>query len=285
MKFRVYDLALIDRMNELGLAIPAEDIDDFELTEDEQLIVFRNQFMTCKKDVMKKIMDIRNNLKKNIFFGQSRNEAYCKTLDDMYEKLYREVSFSMLFDAPQGFWHYEIEQDSMGIRLRIQNAGGEIDSDLNYNIDAINDEYTMMRVDARLLTIEEYAKLYDVQAVTVRQWIRRGKIRTAVKYGNEWRIPELADIPNKERGYHKAVYFWNKKIKAVPENYEFINDYEYLVITQDELDKNKYLLEFKSSTTVNEKTIHCSKEERERFELSLISNSDVNYRETVYAID
>lgn len=285
MEFRVYDLALIDRMNELGLAIPAENIDDFELTEEEQLIVFHNQFMTCKKDVMKKIMDIRNNLKKNIFFGQSRNEAYCKTLDDMYEKLYREVSSSMLFDVPQGFWHYEIEQDSMGVRLLLQNAEGEIDSDLNYNIDTINDEYTMMRVDARLLTIEEYAKLYDVQAVTVRQWIRRGKIRTAVKYGNEWRIPELADIPNKERGYHKAVYFWNKKIKAVPENYEFINDYEYLVITQDELDKNKYLLEFKSSTTVNEKTIHCNKEERERFELSLISNSDVNYRETVYTID
>ncbi len=27
-----------------------------------------------------------------------------------------------------------------------------------------------------------------MEAVTVRQWIRRGKIKTAVKFGKEWRI-------------------------------------------------------------------------------------------------
>lgn len=285
MEYKMYDFALIDRMMNLGLSIPAEDIDDYVLPEEEQLIVFKNQYMTCKKDVMNKIIDIRDDLKKNVFGGYQTNEKYCKTLDQMYDILYKEISDSMLFDVPVGFWHYVIEQDSMGIRLILQNVEGEIDRFLSYNYDVINDQYTMMQVDANLLTIEEYAKLYDVQTVTVRQWIRRGKIRTAVKYGNEWRIPELADIPNEERGYRKAVYFWKKQIENVPENYEFIREFEYLVITQDEIDKNRYYLAFKSSSTINEKIIQCNREERERFELSLISNQDIKYRETVSVID
>lgn len=46
-------------------------------------------------------------------------------------------------------------------------------------------ELTLLQIPVKMLTTGEFAQLRGVEDVTVRQWIRRGKIRTAVKYGNE----------------------------------------------------------------------------------------------------
>ena len=52
---------------------------------------------------------------------------------------------------------------------------GEIDSTSSSNSIIIVEEKCLY------LSVEEYAKVYDVKPTTVRQWIRRGKIRNAKK--------------------------------------------------------------------------------------------------------
>ena len=59
--------------------------------------------------------------------------------------------------------------------------------------------FELVTVPSALLSVEEYAAVYNVSVTTVRQWIRRGKIRSAIKNGCEWSIPELAAVSG--RGY------------------------------------------------------------------------------------
>ena len=52
-----------------------------------------------------------------------------------------------------------------------------------------NDErYCLLTMKAKLLTVDEYAKLHRIEHVTAVTRIRRGKLRSAVKFGKEWRI-------------------------------------------------------------------------------------------------
>lgn len=63
-------------------------------------------------------------------------------------------------------------------------AGSEEDKKWHTSKYLVEDEdFTIHQTNARLLSLEEYGGVYGVAADTVRQWIRRGKIRSAVKLG------------------------------------------------------------------------------------------------------
>ena len=53
-----------------------------------------------------------------------------------------------------------------------------------------------------MITVSEFAELHGVQSVTVRQWIRRGKLRAIKKQGRDWLI---ADLPTYLHGIDKAA--------------------------------------------------------------------------------
>jgi len=42
----------------------------------------------------------------------------------------------------------------------------------------------------RLLTVATVGRIFSVRGFTVREWIRDGKLKGAVKINNRWRIPE-----------------------------------------------------------------------------------------------
>ena len=90
--------------------------------------------------------------------------------------------------------------------------------------------------------MEENAKEYGVETVTVRQWIRRGKIRNAVKNGREWLIPELTELPG--RGYTSAIYMWYEYLYDLPNEYKFLTDYTTVLINQCSDDRAKYEITF-----------------------------------------
>jgi len=91
-----------------------------------------------------------------------------------------------------------------------------------------DEDYTLHCTSSKLLSLEEFGMIHDVAADTVRQWIRRGKIRSAVKMGNDWRIPELSDLP--ERGYKPGSYYWREEIPNPPEEVPDINSYDEVSI-------------------------------------------------------
>lgn len=262
------------------------------LTE-EQLIEenYKHLVIRTQEDLLEQISKKRKFFEE-IIQEEPSKKGYYEALDGIFEKLYKMIDGSCLFDAPGGMWHYEIFYNSNGVKVylnleEIHNASEFYTEGWEYTVDMARkienhietiDSYVMFEVPAKLLTVEEYAERYGVKVVTVRQWIRRGKIRSAIKYGGEWRIPELAPAPNIERGYVTAYYDWEEKLEDVPEDFAFINEYRWVRIMHTtgkeyELYLSNYYEKKDHSMIINEA-------EKEKLELYLIANAKVKNRDT-----
>lgn len=253
--------------------------------------------MVTKQDILDHIEKEREMLNKRT---KEEKDAILKSrymiIDRLFEALWDKVDESLLFDLPswdpncdpQGVWRYQISLNPMGMKLKMAFVDGYLDNqdengyksdEANYvdwatcfNVTETYDEYDLIEIKSKLLTVEDFAKLYDVKVVTVRQWIRRGKIRTAIKMGGEWRIPELAGIPNRQRGYQTVHYTIHEPMTKLIDGFEYINQYNYITIRHCKSD-NVYSITFRKDNKVKEIIVDIA--DRERFELYLLESGNV----------
>lgn len=149
---------------------------------------------------------------------------------------------------------------------------------MSSHLDAV---YKLISINPNSFSVNEYAQFYKVEQGTVRQWIRRGKIRTAYKEGSEWKIPELTPPPS--RGYEGAQYKWIKGVDNLPEEYDYLKNYVIATFYQDIADKSKYYVLFVSRETFIGNTVKNNKEllldakEREKLELFMIGHPQIKY--------
>ena len=127
-----------------------------------------------------------------------------------------------------------------------------------------------------LLSCGEFAERCGVEQVTVRQWIRRGKLRSALRIGRDWRIPSTTKRP--EEGFTPAIYHL---VSAIPE--EIKREYPFLMqiftlgsFCVEESDGGTYQItdSFLNRTRVLAK---MTRDEREKFEQMLIEADWVQY--------
>lgn len=145
-------------------------------------------------------------------------------------------------------------------------------------------EEDILEIENDYITVQEYAKLCDVTDITVRQWIRRGKLRNIKKVNGEWKVAALADKPG--RGYEDVSYTWGKLPKELLNKYTFLPMSGEMYITQDEEDKKKYNVTICDYETSDTDKVILSMKEREKFELEIIGCEDVEQKcwmgETLY---
>ncbi|MBQ5564614.1 MAG: helix-turn-helix domain-containing protein [Clostridia bacterium] len=231
--------------------------------------------MITKRDILTNIHFEKNIIKKKTEEGSTQSQAYYRIAYELLERLEVKVENTRIFDAPEGYWAYSFEINSQGVILYLEYYNSvDFDENKNLSFSYIGETFPIITVKTRLLTVEEYARMYEVETVTVRQWIRRGKIRTAIKFGKEWRIPELTQVPS--RGYRMGQYKWEESLSDLPLEYEFLNKYNLATLYQDDKDKNLYHVNF--SKEGEESTyLTCNIREREKIEMILITNPLVTY--------
>ena len=137
----------------------------------------------------------------------------------------------------------------------------------------IDEKYSLIKVEAKQLTVEEYAALYGVEVVTVRQWIRRGLLRTAHKDGTTWKISELTERP--DYGYKPAYYYWHEELKALPEELQFLSKCSSVDIKQDDADKDRFIVSLRDKDG-NREVKNMSVEEKERLEAYLLGHAKLS---------
>ena len=258
---------------------------------------FSSFSMLTKEDILKRINRERNNLSKKMKEEKDNSIlSRYEIIDRMFTSLFDDVEESNLFDLPkwdpkadpEGVWRYQIVLGSLGMKLQMSFVDGILDNqdiygycfdednyvdDAKYfNVTDVYDEYDLIEEKSRLLTVEEFAKQNNVKVVTVRQWIRRGKLRSAIKMGGEWRIPELASVPDKSRGYRTVYYTLKSPMNQFIEGFEDIN--EFNSITIEKAIDNLYEICFKSFVKRTEKRVMIDTAKREKFELYLISSGN-----------
>ena len=239
----------------------------------------RNHCMN-KEDLVVDIDETLDKILKNAEMDPNHSYAYYTTLKNLLEELKKKISEVILMEKLDKGWCYDWGVSYKGADLQLVHYElYEGYSEEDISLIEMNQLFSILSVPSKMLTVEEYAEINGVEVGTVRQWIRRGKIRTAKKYGNKWKIPALTDTP--KRGYTSAIYSWSCKLKDLPDDLEYLNDYHKALFTQDNDKKLFYVYLYCDEKRKNkleaDKVIKCNTSERERLELTIISQEGVNY--------
>lgn len=253
------------------------DEDDYLLegpTEEQKLEWFNENNIREKDQLISEMEYERSKVRREAESDREHSAAYYAVMDKLFDRLITKTKQTRLFNHLEDWWAYQFSISSDGGIVELQYTGYASFNEKGHQTGAVIDEFfEVIHVPCRLLTVEEYAQLYKVETGTVRQWIRRGKIRTAKKYGNEWRIPELTDVP--QRGYKMGQYQWKEELTDVPESYEYMKSPAIATFYQDKEDTK--LFHFKLSRKDDFRETTLSLPEREKLELYLIAHPLVKY--------
>ena len=237
---------------------------------------FKKNHMTSKQDLLKKFDCIIKTVNQKSQDDTRHSAAYYHVVNELLKKFQKKLVSTRLFTELEDWWAYELTLSYDGIYLFCNHYnfhGLAPDNKLDMVCDH---EFILLSVKSELLTVEQYAEQYGVESVTVRQWIRRGKIRTATKYGKEWRIPILTEPPT--RGYSPASYSWKQPLTELPKGYEFLVAYDKVLILQIPEAKRQYQLFFSTTDNIEiKKCIQVTEAEKEKLELFLIAHPLVKY--------
>lgn len=168
------------------------------------------------------------------------------------------------------WWCYAVLVDNYGVDLCLSHC-----SSFNGRIFGYDRDYALITQRVEMLSVAQYAELHDVKPVTVRQWIRRGKLRCIKKRGTDWFVSALATPTDK---YMPVTYSWNKSIRALIEQFPFLKDAENVHIKQNGSNKTKFIIKCEK---VDGETVEfeMTDKEKETFELELLSQEEIYFDE------
>lgn len=253
--------------------------------EGMELEIFEEQYITTRVELLNELESYLSaaRSKKGLTIYDKHSNEFKKVYLGMITEFYNKIKNTNLFNELEPWWSYYCEIDETGASLHLAHAEYVgIDDDGMVDALVIDDDFELVKINTKLLSVEEYAQIYEVSVGTVRQWIRRGKIRSAIKTGNEWRIPELSELQG--RGYSTGRYYFKEGLCGVPEEYAFVSRSNYIRIEQGEGDM--YKIYYSGDADEEDNMVMMNTKEREKFELYLISNNEINvYNEYFATID
>ncbi len=197
---------------------------------------------------------------------------YYNALSSLLDKVIVEIASRNIFDAPEG-WFYSFEVTNKNDALYIRHVS-EIQEDEDGNaVFDIDERFRLINYPVGLLTVEQFAAHSKIEAGTVRQWIRRGKLRSAIKVGGEWRIPEITDYPT--RGFSPVRYYNNGHFLSLPKELGVsLNQHPCVIDIYKAKEEKGYLVLFDYAPAIIPQKL-LTDTEREKLELMLIGNPNI----------
>lgn len=244
---------------------------------------FADMLMVTKRDVQWELDYRLNTLYKTGSGDGWHSMKYYTLLKELIREFKRKLDLTVLPKRLEEWWRYSYEISHKGVRLYVEHINTVWMEEGTETVDeeTVNQVFQLLSYDAKMLTVDEYAKLYDVEPVTVRQWIRRGKLREAEKVGKEWRISELTDVPGRAR-FEPATYKWITYLKDLPKEFEVLNKYTSVDIrkregnvTPDHPEITYYAFCYTRAERGDGVALALTDERREQLEAYLIANPDV----------
>ena len=238
--------------------------------------IFKEYYSQTKEEIIEEFKSHYNYYKENDDSENQSKEHKEKYLK-LCEKFLEELQKLNLPELTDDWWCYSYLLKNDSIDLGVSYCSELEVEDDEVTGATFSDEYVLLSVKCEYMTVAEYAKLYSVTEVTVRQWIRRGKIRSAKKQGRDWIIPNIADKPR--RGYEDVTYSWKKLTPEIIEKFSFLNGYNNMFIFQNEDDKGLYDVILSNYKNGMREKVQISNTKREKLELELISSGLVEVEE------
>ena len=217
-----------------------------------------------------------DNASKNVMSEMRNNPQhtlqYYNALSFLLDKVILEIASRNIFDAPDG-WFYSFEITNKNAAMYIRHVSDiQEDEDGNVVLD-IDERFRLINYPVVLLTVEQFASRSKIEAGTVRQWIRRGKLRNAIKVGGEWRIPEITDPPT--RGFTPVRYYNNGQFFFLPKEIgASFNQHPSVIDIYKSKEEKGYIVLFDYAPAILPQKL-LTDAEREKLELMLIGNPNI----------
>ncbi|MHA0856329.1 helix-turn-helix domain-containing protein [Paenibacillus sp. CMAA1364] len=241
----------------------------------EHLALFKDTHCFNKAQVQ---LAFKNYMEINVLDPEEHYpEPYRSKLIDLCERFQNALDNCSLPQLTDDWWFYDYERINDGIDLRLYFCE-EFDIDENGMESMIFTEgFTLLSVKCDYVNVEQFATINNVTEITVRQWIRRGKLRTAKKVGRDWLIPSIAVKP--VRGFSPASYYWDQLPMVLSDSFPFLIGYKCIYIFQNEQVKQQFdcILGYPGQNDRMKTTLTTT--EREKLELALISSSVIRVEE------
>ena len=217
-----------------------------------------------------------DNASKNVMSEMRNNPQhtlqYYNALSFLLDKVIVEIASRNIFDAPDG-WFYSFEITNKNAAMYIRHVSEiQEDEDGSVVLD-IDERFRLINYPVGLLTVEQFASRSKIEAGTVRQWIRRGKLRNAIKVGGEWRIPEITDPP--ARGFTPVRYYNNGQFFFLPKEIgASFNQHPSVIDIYKSKEEKGYIVLFDYAPAILPQKL-LTDAEREKLELMLIGNPNI----------
>ena len=211
--------------------------------------------------------DIHKEMREN----PSHSLPYYNGLISLFEKVIIEIESRRVFDAPEN-WFYSFSITNTNAALYLRHISGLKEEEGKILLD-IDETFRLINYPVKQFSVEEYAAATNTEAVTVRQWIRRGKLRNALKVGSEWRIPEITDPPR--RGYTPVSYYNKGGLIAFPKEFGVsLSIQPHVIDIYQSPERKGYVVLIDKAPAFFPRRL-LSEAEREKLELLLISNPNI----------
>ena len=134
-----------------------------------------DRLITTKNDLLWDIDQRTKSLLDSLARSNQHTARYYSVMEGLLKAFRKRISDTILPHNLEDWWFYSYEISYHGVALLLEHMGSAwlnedmTDSD-GQTIDQI---FPLVFIPAKMLSVDEYAKLYEVEQVTVRQWIRR----------------------------------------------------------------------------------------------------------------
>lgn len=243
-----------------------------------RLLLFNSEVLLNKKEILESFDGFIKYHK-----AEDNEEDYSKekrqAIIDISERFRNLLIASEIPTISKPWFFYEYNFTNDGIELTLNKSDNDFEWDEEGYISAMSYsvERKVIEVKCEYVTVEQYAKWNSVTPTTVRQWIRRGKLRTSKKNGRDWLIPSLADRP--KRGFEEATYRWDELDNNISQMFPFLANTKQIYLFQDRDDKKIFHVITGSNGDKDRQKISLTSKEREQLEIMLIASEKVEVEE------
>ena len=233
---------------------------------------------TNKQSVIATLDNASRNIVSEMRNNPQHTLQYYNALSLLLDKVVVEIASRNIFNAPE-CWFYSFEVTNKNAALYIRHVSDIRDNDEGNVVFDIDERFRLINYPVGLLSVEQFASRSKIEAGTVRQWIRRGKLRNAIKVGGEWRIPEITDPPT--RGFTPVRYYNNGHFFSLPKELGVsLNQLPSVIDIYKAKEEKGYIVLFDYAPAfIPQKLLNDA--EREKLELMLIGNPNITSSSSV----
>ena len=236
------------------------------MTDEER--IFRRDYLFSKADILRSL-ELQME-----YIEHDPDTGYTKRLIEnklaLYKKLYGKVEKGIYPELTELYWYYRYHYTGTGLELWLC-SGDDIElSEDKERISSMTDdsEQLLIRVECDYVSPETFARIQEVSLPTVKQWLKKGKLRYAKFEEGNWLIPSTSEKP-KSSDYGFIQYTLDPDNPPIIEDFPIVAACDSITIFKNE---SGFICHFDNYDKKFFQKVVLSREDVERLEYALIKS-------------